>query len=58
MSLHLLLLTTNFKTVDIFSKCKINIGLNIVNKREDGYHELETLFFPIGWQDVLEIIPC
>ncbi len=40
-----------------FPNCKINIGLFITNKREDGYHDLETVFFPIPWKDVLEIIP-
>ena len=40
-----------------FPNAKINIGLNIVSKREDGYHNLETIFYPIGWKDVLEIIP-
>ena len=40
-----------------FPNAKINLGLNIVSKRSDGYHNLETLFYPIGWKDVLEIIP-
>ena len=31
-----------------FVNAKINIGLNIVSKREDGYHELETIFYPVG----------
>ncbi|MDE6754867.1 MAG: 4-(cytidine 5'-diphospho)-2-C-methyl-D-erythritol kinase [Muribaculaceae bacterium] len=31
-----------------FVNAKINIGLNIVGKREDGYHNLETVFFPVG----------
>lgn len=39
-----------------FPNAKINIGLNIVARRADGYHELETLFFPIGWKDALEFI--
>ncbi|MEG2069936.1 MAG: 4-(cytidine 5'-diphospho)-2-C-methyl-D-erythritol kinase [Bacteroidales bacterium] len=35
---------------------KINIGLNILQKREDGYHELETVFYPVHSQkDILEI---
>jgi len=39
--------------------CKINIGLHIVSKREDGYHNLETIFYPIyGLHDDLEITPC
>jgi 4-diphosphocytidyl-2-C-methyl-D-erythritol kinase len=39
-----------------FPNCKINLGLNIINKRSDGYHDLETVFYPIFIQDVLEII--
>ena len=31
-----------------FVNAKINLGLNIVRKRDDGYHELETLFYPVG----------
>lgn len=41
-----------------FPNCKINIGLYITNKRSDGYHNLETVFFPIGVHDALEIIPA
>jgi 4-diphosphocytidyl-2-C-methyl-D-erythritol kinase len=40
----------------IFPNAKINIGLNILRKRGDGYHDLETLFFPIGLKDALEFI--
>jgi 4-diphosphocytidyl-2-C-methyl-D-erythritol kinase len=40
-----------------FPHAKINLGLNVIRKRNDGYHELETCFFPIGWTDILEIIP-
>ncbi|HEV8284402.1 MAG TPA: 4-(cytidine 5'-diphospho)-2-C-methyl-D-erythritol kinase [Chitinophagaceae bacterium] len=40
----------------VFPNCKINLGLNIVSKREDGYHDLETVFYPIGLRDALEII--
>lgn len=39
-----------------FPNCKINLGLNIINKRPDGYHDLETVFYPIAIKDVLEII--
>jgi 4-diphosphocytidyl-2-C-methyl-D-erythritol kinase len=39
-----------------FPNCKINLGLNITGKRPDGYHDLETVFFPIAIKDVLEII--
>jgi 4-diphosphocytidyl-2-C-methyl-D-erythritol kinase len=40
----------------IFSNCKINLGLQIVSKREDGFHNLETIFYPIPFYDVIEII--
>ena len=38
-----------------FSNAKINLGLKIVRRRDDGYHELRSLFLPIGWSDVLEV---
>lgn len=41
-----------------FPICKINLGLNILRKRKDGYHDIETAFFPIPFTDVLEIIPA
>lgn len=40
-----------------FPNAKINLGLNIVSKRSDGYHNLETIFYPINIKDALEIIP-
>jgi 4-diphosphocytidyl-2-C-methyl-D-erythritol kinase len=40
-----------------FPIAKINIGLNIINRRTDGYHNLETVFYPIQIKDVLEVIP-
>lgn len=39
-----------------FPFCKINIGLNVISKRSDGYHDLETCFYPVPWTDVLEVI--
>lgn len=39
-----------------FSNAKINIGLNIIARRPDGYHDLETVFYPIKINDVLEVI--
>ena len=36
---------------------KINLGLHIISKRPDGYHNLETVFYPIGLKDALEIVP-
>ena len=41
-----------------FPPCKINLGLHIINKRSDGYHDLETCFYPVPWTDVLEIVPA
>ena len=41
----------------VFPNCKINLGLRILNKREDGYHNLETIFYPVPLNDALEIIP-
>jgi len=35
---------------------KINIGLQIVGKRQDGFHNLETIFYPVGLKDALEIV--
>ena len=40
----------------VFPNCKINLGLHITHKRNDGYHDLETVFLPIAFTDVLEII--
>ena len=34
---------------------KVNLGLNIVNKRDDGYHDLETVFYPVALYDSIEI---
>lgn len=39
-----------------FPNCKINLGLNIVSKRDDGYHNIETVFFPIHLKDAIEVI--
>jgi len=39
-----------------FPNCKINLGLNIIAKRTDGYHDLETVFYPLQLKDAVEII--
>jgi 4-diphosphocytidyl-2-C-methyl-D-erythritol kinase len=39
-----------------FAPCKINLGLSITSKRTDGYHELETVFYPVPLHDIVEII--
>lgn len=42
----------------VFPSCKINIGLHILDKRTDGFHNIETIFYPINQlSDVLEITP-
>ena len=42
----------------LYPNCKINIGLRVVRKREDGYHDLETIFYPVyGLHDELEVQP-
>ncbi|WP_152266639.1 4-(cytidine 5'-diphospho)-2-C-methyl-D-erythritol kinase [Agriterribacter humi] len=41
----------------LFSNCKINIGLNIILKRADSYHDIETVFYPMHWYDAVEIVP-
>lgn len=40
-----------------FPNCKINIGLFVTSKRSDGYHNIETVFYPLPFTDALEIIP-
>jgi 4-diphosphocytidyl-2-C-methyl-D-erythritol kinase len=39
-----------------FPNCKINLGLNITNKRGDGYHDIETAFYPVQAKDALEVV--
>lgn len=39
-----------------FPNCKINLGLHITEKRADGYHNLESCFYPVQWQDMVEVI--
>lgn len=41
-----------------FPNAKINLGLHIVNKRIDGYHNIETIFYPIPLKDALEVVPA
>lgn len=41
-----------------FPNAKINLGLDVVERRPDGYHNLETIFYPIPLQDILEITPA
>ena len=41
----------------VFPHCKINLGLHITAKRADGYHNIETIFYPVPFSDLLEVIP-
>jgi 4-diphosphocytidyl-2-C-methyl-D-erythritol kinase len=40
----------------VYPCAKINIGLKITGKRSDGYHDLETFFFPVELTDILEVV--
>ena len=42
----------------VFPNAKINLGLNVIAKRPDGYHDIETLVYPVGLSDALEVIPA
>jgi 4-diphosphocytidyl-2-C-methyl-D-erythritol kinase len=65
-----ILLLANFKNTHNFTlcmlcfpNCKINLGLYVTGKRDDGYHNIETVFYPVGkgyapLHDVLEIVPA
>lgn len=40
----------------VFPHAKINLGLNVVRKRPDGFHDVETVMMPVPWHDVLEVL--
>jgi 4-diphosphocytidyl-2-C-methyl-D-erythritol kinase len=40
----------------LFPNCKINLGLRILRQRDDGFHDLETVFYPLPVRDVLEAV--
>lgn len=42
----------------VFPNAKINIGLRILRKRADGYHDIESVMVPVPWTDILEIVPA
>lgn len=44
------------KVMIVFPNAKINLGLNVVSKRDDGYHNIETIFYPIQVKDALELV--
>lgn len=41
-----------------FPNAKINLGLQVLRKRSDGYHDIETVFYPVSMSDSLEILPA
>jgi 4-diphosphocytidyl-2-C-methyl-D-erythritol kinase len=41
----------------VFPNAKINLGLNVTERRADGYHNLETVFYPLVLSDILEVLP-
>jgi 4-diphosphocytidyl-2-C-methyl-D-erythritol kinase len=41
----------------VFPNAKINIGINITGRRSDGYHNIETIFYPLPIYDALEVLP-
>ncbi|MDE6452701.1 MAG: 4-(cytidine 5'-diphospho)-2-C-methyl-D-erythritol kinase [Muribaculaceae bacterium] len=42
----------------LFPNAKINLGLRILRRRPDGYHDIDSVLVPIGWSDILEIVPA
>jgi len=41
----------------LYPNAKVNLGLNILSKRPDGFHNISTCFYPVSWCDILEILP-
>ena len=48
--------TKNETGMIVFPNAKINLGLKVVNKRPDGFHNIETVFYPVGLHDILEAV--
>ncbi len=40
-----------------YPNAKVNLGLRILRKRPDGYHDIESVFIPVKWEDIIEIVP-
>lgn len=41
----------------LFPNCKINLGLHVIRKRTDGFHDIKTIFYPVALYDALELVP-
>lgn len=55
MNSHMVTIMRNNKMIEVNPCAKINLGLNITERRSDGYHNLETVFYPIPIYDSLSI---
>ncbi|UII30082.1 4-(cytidine 5'-diphospho)-2-C-methyl-D-erythritol kinase [Fulvivirga ulvae] len=42
----------------VFPNTKINLGLNILSRRDDGYHNISSVFYPLPFEEILEILPA
>lgn len=42
----------------LFPNAKINLGLDILRRRPDGYHDIATVMIPVAWTDILEVVPA
>ncbi|GJM59804.1 4-(cytidine 5'-diphospho)-2-C-methyl-D-erythritol kinase [Persicobacter diffluens] len=41
-----------------FPNAKINLGLDVISRRSDGFHNISSVFLPVDWKDALEIVPA
>ena len=42
----------------LYPNAKINLGLHVLRRTASGFHDLETVFYPVGWSDILEVMPA
>jgi 4-diphosphocytidyl-2-C-methyl-D-erythritol kinase len=42
----------------VFPNAKINLGLEVLGRRPDGFHDIDTVMVPVGVRDALEFVPC